>query len=125
LVLNKLLEKPVRNPVFPLNLRKLFQKLKFWNSLTCYEVHGEKLWKAALKLKPGKPIPAGKKGRWTFTISVVREAYKNEPWTASVCKEFGHVVVKVFDEGRQFRVYVLSAADESGTVKAVFSYRTV
>ncbi|MDR0731587.1 MAG: MBL fold metallo-hydrolase [Treponema sp.] len=55
----------------------------------------------------------------------VREAYKHEPWLASVCKDFGHVVVKVFDEGRQFRVYVLSAADESGTVKAVFSYRTV
>jgi hypothetical protein len=35
------------------------------------------------------------------------------------------VVVKVFDEGRQFKVYVLSAEDESGTVKTVFSYRTV
>jgi hypothetical protein len=27
------LENPVKSPVFPLNLRKLFQKLKFWNSL--------------------------------------------------------------------------------------------
>jgi hypothetical protein len=32
-VLNKLLEKPVKSPVFPLNLRKLFQNLTFWNSL--------------------------------------------------------------------------------------------
>jgi hypothetical protein len=33
LVLDKLLEKPVKSPVFPLNLRKLFQNLTFWNSL--------------------------------------------------------------------------------------------
>jgi hypothetical protein len=56
---------------------------------------------------------------------VVKEAYKAEPWMDSVCKDFGHVVVKVFDEGKQFKVYVLSAADEAGTVKALFSYRTV
>jgi hypothetical protein len=30
---HRLLEKPVKNPVFPVNPRKLFQKLKFWNSL--------------------------------------------------------------------------------------------
>jgi diguanylate cyclase (GGDEF)-like protein len=30
------LEKPVKNPVFPLNSGKLFQKLKFWNSLTLF-----------------------------------------------------------------------------------------
>jgi hypothetical protein len=29
----RLLEKPVKNPVFPVNPRKQFQKLKFWNSL--------------------------------------------------------------------------------------------
>ncbi|MDR3146888.1 MAG: hypothetical protein LBU00_00760 [Treponema sp.] len=33
LVLDKLFETPVKSPVFLLNLRKLFQKLKFWNSL--------------------------------------------------------------------------------------------
>jgi hypothetical protein len=55
----------------------------------------------------------------------LRKTYNGEPWMASVCKDTGHVVVKVFDEGRQFRIYILSAADESGTVKAVFSYRTV
>jgi hypothetical protein len=31
--LDKLFEKPVKSPGFLLNLRKLFQKLKFWNSL--------------------------------------------------------------------------------------------
>jgi hypothetical protein len=55
---------------------------------------------------------------------VVREAYKNEPWTASVCKDTGHIVVKVFGHGRQFNIYILSARDESGTVLGVFSYRT-
>jgi hypothetical protein len=33
LVLDKLLEKPAKSPVCPLNPEKLFQKLKFWNSL--------------------------------------------------------------------------------------------
>jgi hypothetical protein len=33
------LEKPVKSPVFPLNLRQLFQKLKFWNSLDFDRVH--------------------------------------------------------------------------------------
>jgi hypothetical protein len=31
--MDKLLEKPAKRPVFLLNLRKLFSKLKFWNSL--------------------------------------------------------------------------------------------
>ncbi|MDR1902004.1 MAG: MBL fold metallo-hydrolase [Treponema sp.] len=53
---------------------------------------------------------------------VIKEAYKDEPWMTSVCKDYGHVVVKVFDQGRQFKIYILSAGDESGTVKAVFSY---
>ncbi|MDR2258665.1 MAG: MBL fold metallo-hydrolase [Treponema sp.] len=55
---------------------------------------------------------------------VIQEAYKNEPWMDSVCKDTGHVVIKVFDEGRQFRIYVLSARDESGRVLGLFSYRT-
>jgi beta-lactamase superfamily II metal-dependent hydrolase len=54
--------------------------------------------------------------------NAVREAYRDEPWMASVCGDFGHVAVKVFDQGRQFKVYVLSAQDELGTVKAVFPY---
>jgi hypothetical protein len=38
LVLDKLLEKPVKSPVFPLNPEKLFQKLKFWTSLGYFEI---------------------------------------------------------------------------------------
>jgi hypothetical protein len=52
---------------------------------------------------------------------VVKEAYKNEPWMDSVCKKTGHVVVKAFDHGRQFRIYILSALDESGTITGAFS----
>jgi predicted RNA methylase len=44
LVLDKLLEKPVKSPVFPLNSRKLFQKLKFWNSLNYLKyIKGERI----------------------------------------------------------------------------------
>jgi hypothetical protein len=37
LVLKQALGKTGKSPVFPLNLRKLFQKLKFWKSLSYLE----------------------------------------------------------------------------------------
>jgi hypothetical protein len=45
LVLDKLLEKPVKSLVFPVKSRRLFQKLKFWNSL--YRV--KPFWRKQMK----------------------------------------------------------------------------
>ncbi|MDR1675122.1 MAG: MBL fold metallo-hydrolase [Tannerella sp.] len=55
---------------------------------------------------------------------VVREAFANEPWMASVCPTYGHVVIKVFDQGKKYRIYVLSARDERRTVEAVYDFVT-
>ena len=38
----------------------------------------------------------------------------------SVCPENGHVVVKVYDKGRKYKIYVLSIADEKRQVKSVY-----
>jgi len=44
----------------------------------------------------------------------------DEAWQKDLVKLGGHVVVKAYDEGRKFKVYYLTANDESMTVKAVF-----
>lgn len=46
--------------------------------------------------------------------------YANESWMKDVCKYGGHVVVKVYDKGKKYLVYVLSAKDESMIVRAVY-----
>lgn len=49
-----------------------------------------------------------------------KEMYRDKFWQRRVVKDDGHVVVKVFDEGRQFKVYYLTANDESMTIKSVY-----
>ena len=46
--------------------------------------------------------------------------FKDAAWLPVVAKHGGHVVVRVFDGGRQFKVYYLTANDESMTIKAVY-----
>lgn len=50
----------------------------------------------------------------------LRERYENEPWMNSVSQEDGHIVVKVFDGGKKYKIYVLSARDEKSIVQAVY-----
>ncbi len=49
-----------------------------------------------------------------------QEKYASESWMQSVSPVSGHVVIKVFDEGRKYSIYVLSAEDERCRVKAVY-----
>lgn len=51
------------------------------------------------------------------------EKYTDRPWLRNLAPESvegGHVVVKVFDGGRQYKVYYLTAKDESMTVRKVY-----
>lgn len=50
----------------------------------------------------------------------LRCAYKDAAWMPAMCQEDGHVVVKVFDGGSKYKIYVLSASDEQMLVKAVY-----
>jgi hypothetical protein len=56
------------------------------------------------------------------TLYAPREAAEinAQPWAKDIVKIGGHVVVKVFDGGARFKVYYLTANDESMTVKAVY-----
>ena len=51
---------------------------------------------------------------------ILQKKYIVEDWMKSVCREDGHVVVKVYDKGQSYKIYVLSAADENMLVKAVY-----
>ena len=56
----------------------------------------------------------------TYIPEALRKIYVNEDWMRSVCPENGHVVVKVYDKGRKYKIYVLSIADEKRQVKSVY-----
>lgn len=45
--------------------------------------------------------------------------HKGEEWTKKVIEQ-GHIVVKAYDKGRKYKVYILSAEDEQMIVKAIY-----
>ena len=68
-------------------------------------------WSADAKVKKAFPTEMPKH---------LKEYYAKEPWMQSVARVAGHVVIKVFDEGRQYQIYVLSARDEQMQVQQVY-----
>ncbi len=48
------------------------------------------------------------------------EALKDKPWRGKLCERGGHVVVKAYDGGAKYKVYFLTAKDESMNVELVF-----
>lgn len=50
----------------------------------------------------------------------LRQRYAEEPWMKAVAPVAGHVVVKVFNKGKRYKIYVLSALDEDMHVQAVY-----
>jgi hypothetical protein len=45
--------------------------------------------------------------------------HEGEEWTQKVIEQ-GHIVVKAYDHGKKYKVYVLSAEDEQMIVKAIY-----
>lgn len=56
----------------------------------------------------------------TNVPSTLRKAYSSEPWYPTLCKEDGHVVVKVYDKGRKYKIFILSAKDENMNIIATY-----
>ena len=56
----------------------------------------------------------------TYLPRELQVQYAAEPWMKSLAPEFGHVVIKVFDKGRKYLIYVLSALDERMQVRQVY-----
>ena len=50
---------------------------------------------------------------------ILRNKYSGEKWINSVNPSDGHIVVKVLNGGREYKIYTLSAQDESQVVKSV------
>lgn len=56
----------------------------------------------------------------TWVSEKQKAKYPDKPWLKSLHPAYGHVVVRVVDGGKKYKVYHLTADDESMTVKAVF-----
>ena len=48
------------------------------------------------------------------------EGHKDASWYDRLYKDGGHIVVKAYDKGRSYKVYILDSSDEDMTVKAVY-----
>jgi L-ascorbate metabolism protein UlaG (beta-lactamase superfamily) len=48
------------------------------------------------------------------------EEHKDAAWYDRLYKDGGHIVVKAYDKGRSYKIYVLDSTNEDMTVKAVF-----
>ena len=48
------------------------------------------------------------------------EEYKNASWYDRLYKDGGHIVVKAYDKGRSYKIYILDSTNEDMTVMAVF-----
>ncbi|MBQ6158924.1 MAG: hypothetical protein IJJ20_07945 [Thermoguttaceae bacterium] len=56
----------------------------------------------------------------TLVSRMRRDSIAEQPWKDDVALDGGHIVLKVFDSGRQYKIYYLTAEDESMRVKAVY-----
>lgn len=58
-----------------------------------------------------------------FTNNVpdtLMQAYAAEPWMENMCRDFGHIVVRVSEGGKSYRIFVVDATDETMHVKASY-----
>ncbi|MBQ3388430.1 MAG: hypothetical protein IJG60_04370 [Thermoguttaceae bacterium] len=83
-------------------------------------VDGQPGMEASARLLSRENYP-GKRRFFPQLISEKRlAAIAEAPWRGEVATDGGHVVLKVFDSGRQYKIYYLTAEDESMTVKALY-----
>ena len=55
-----------------------------------------------------------------YIVDKARKQHANTEWIKGVCPHNGHIVVKVYDKGRKFKIYRLSADDEQMTIQAIY-----
>jgi beta-lactamase superfamily II metal-dependent hydrolase len=78
------------------------------NAKTSATMTDENLYPGARLLCPTDPHPLN------------AEMFKDKPWRKYMCEKSGHVVVKAYDGGARYKVYFLTADDESMKVNLVF-----
>ena len=55
-----------------------------------------------------------------YIVESAREKHANEEWLQRVGPHNGHIVVKVYNKGRKYKIYRLSADDEQMTIQAIY-----
>ncbi len=55
-----------------------------------------------------------------YIVAQARNQHADTPWMQKTCPHNGHIVVKVFDKGRRYKIYRLSAEDESMTIQHIY-----
>lgn len=55
-----------------------------------------------------------------YIVDKARKEHADKEWMKGVCPYNGHIVVKVYDKGRKFKIYRLSAEDEQMTIQAIY-----
>lgn len=55
-----------------------------------------------------------------FVWSEFLKDYRDAEWMKRLYKDGGHIVVKAFDKGRKYAIYILDSSNEKMIVKAVF-----
>lgn len=55
-----------------------------------------------------------------YIVESAREKHANEEWLQRVGQHNGHIVVKVYNKGRKYKIYRLSADDEQMTIQAIY-----
>ena len=55
-----------------------------------------------------------------YIVESARKQYADEKWLQRVGPHNGHIVVKVYDKGRKYKIYRLSADDEQMKIQAVY-----
>ena len=55
-----------------------------------------------------------------YIVESAREKHAEEEWLQRVGPHNGHIVVKVYNKGRKYKIYRLSADDEQMTIQAIY-----
>ena len=55
-----------------------------------------------------------------YIVESARKKHANEEWLQRVGPHNGHIVVKVYNKGRKYKIYRLSADDEQMTIQAIY-----
>ena len=55
-----------------------------------------------------------------YIVASAREKFADQEWMKKTCPHNGHIVIKVYDDGRKYKIYRISAEDEKMTIQHVY-----
>ena len=55
-----------------------------------------------------------------YIVAPARQKFAAEEWMQKTCPHDGHIVIKVYDKGRKYKIYRLSAENEDMIIQKVY-----